>query len=102
MARAAADSLETAAIISEGGRSVRASLAVPAKTPAPAVLLVHEWWGLNDQIKSVAAEFARQGFLALALDLYQGKVATTEENAGAHMRAVDPAAAGDTVLSWVK
>ena len=102
LARAAADSLETAAITTEGGRSVRANLAVPAKTPAPAVLLVHEWWGLNDQIKSVAAEFAHQGFLALALDLYQGKVATTEESAGAYMRAVDPAAAGDTVLSWVK
>jgi hypothetical protein len=35
------------------------------------------------------AEFARQGFLALALDLYQGKVATTEESVGAYMRAVD-------------
>jgi len=61
---------------------------VPAKTPAPAVLLVHEWWGLNDQIKTMAAEFAKEGFLALAVDLYEGKVATNPKDAGQMMLTV--------------
>ena len=47
---------------------ITAALAKPEAeaTPAPAILLIHEWWGLNDQIKSVAADLARQGYLALA------------------------------------
>ncbi len=36
-------------------------------------MIVHEWWGLNDQIKSVAAQLAEEGFVALAIDLYDGK-----------------------------
>ncbi len=66
------------------------------------MLLVHEWWGLNDQIKSVAAELARQGYLALALDLYDGRVATTREDARAAMRKVAPGRATDTVASWAR
>ena len=72
LAAAAASTLETVAIKTEGGRTVSGALGVPARTPAPALLLIHEWWGLNDQIKSVAAEFAALGYLALACDLYGG------------------------------
>ena len=49
-------------------------LAMP-ENPAekiPAILLIHEWWGLNDQIKGLADEFASNGFAALAVDLYRG------------------------------
>ena len=74
LARVAAGGLETVTIPA-AGRKVSGSLALPAKAPAAAVLLIHEWWGLNDQIKSVAAEFARLGYVALALDMYAGKVA---------------------------
>ena len=45
LARAAAAGLETVTITTPGGDQVSAALAVPAATPAPAVLLVHEWWG---------------------------------------------------------
>ena len=38
--------------------------------PRPAVVILHEWWGLNDHIKDVAQRFAREGFVALAPDLY--------------------------------
>ena len=72
---AAGGGLETVTIPA-AGRKVSGSLALPAKAPAAAVLLIHEWWGLNDQIKSVAAEFARLGYVALALDMYAGKVGT--------------------------
>ena len=64
-ARAAALGLETVSLTTPGGKTVSAALAAPGRTPAPAVLLVHEWWGLNDQIKAVAAELADEGYLAL-------------------------------------
>jgi carboxymethylenebutenolidase len=102
LARAAAGTLEAVSITTDGGRPVNAALAMPATTPAPAVLLVHEWWGLNDQIKSVAADLARQGYIGLAIDLYDGKVADSPDVAGRLMQAVDPAAALDTAASWTR
>ena len=51
--------------------------------PFPALILIHEWWGLNDNIKSLAEDFAKQGYVALAVDLYEGAVAETPEEAGA-------------------
>ena len=59
-------------------RTVSGLLAVPAKLPAPAVLLIHGSGGLNDVIKSFADDFVRYGFLALALDLFDGRTATNE------------------------
>ena len=49
---------------------------------APAVVVIQEWWGLNDQIRGVADRLARAGFLALVPDLYRGK--STVEKEGAH------------------
>lgn len=48
----------------------------------PALVLIHEWWGLNDNIRDLAEEFAAQGYVALAVDLYDGEVADTPEAAG--------------------
>lgn len=58
------------------GGTAMGVVAMPAKLPAPTVLLIHEWWGLNDQTKAVAAEYAKQGYIALAVDMYGGNVAT--------------------------
>jgi carboxymethylenebutenolidase len=101
LARAAAAGLQEVALTTQGGRKVTAALALPAKAPAPAVLLIHEWWGLNDQIKSVAAEFAKEGYVALAADLYGVKAADTRDGARALMQAVKPAEATDTLASWI-
>jgi carboxymethylenebutenolidase len=101
LARAAASGLEEVSLTTASGRTVKAALAVPAATPAPAILLVHEWWGLNDQIKSVAAELAKDGYLALAIDLYDGKVAATPDDARAYMGAVDGKEATETLTSWI-
>ena len=101
LAKAAADGLETVSITTEDGRSVKAALAMPARLPAPAVLLIHEWWGLNDQIKVVAAELAKEGYVALAVDLYDEKVATKPEDAKALMQAVNADHATNTLQSWI-
>jgi carboxymethylenebutenolidase len=42
----------------------------------PAVVMIHEWWGLNDNIKNMANELAEQGYIVLAADMYNGQVAT--------------------------
>jgi carboxymethylenebutenolidase len=101
LARAASETLQEVAITTAGGRTVKAALALPAAERAPSVLLVHEWWGLNDQIRAVAAELASLGYVALAVDLYGGPAATTPEEAKAKMSAMQPAEAIDTLVSWV-
>jgi carboxymethylenebutenolidase len=101
LSRAAAGSTETIELTTAAGRSVSAALAMPRADNAPAVLLIHEWWGLNDQIKSVAAELANLGYVALAVDLYGGKVADQPEDARSLMQAVDGAAATDILVSWI-
>lgn len=55
----------------------------------PGVIMIHEWWGLNDHIKSMAGELAKQGYRVLAVDLYNGKVATSTDQARALTSAVE-------------
>lgn len=55
----------------------------------PALIVVHEWWGLNDHIKDVANRFANKGFAVLAPDLYEGKSTKDPEEAGKLMQRLD-------------
>ncbi len=67
------------------GQSVVGYLAEPADRPAaPGVVVIQEWWGLNDQIKGVADKLAGAGYRALVPDLYRGKVAL-EANEAEHL-----------------
>jgi carboxymethylenebutenolidase len=67
------------------GKSVNGYLAEPANAQkAPGVVVIQEWWGLNDQIKGVAERFAKAGYRALVPDLYRGKVAL-EANEAEHL-----------------
>lgn len=59
----------------------------------PGVIMIHEWWGLNQSIKDAAAKLAAQGYLVLAVDLFGGKVATTPEEARAQVSSLDQPAA---------
>jgi len=72
-----------------GNETVHAMLYVPqGKGPFPALVVIHEWWGLNDWVKQQAQNLAGLGYETLAIDLYRGKVATTAEAAHELMRGV--------------
>jgi len=83
------------------GKPVHAYLSEPAnsKGPLPGIIVIHEWWGLNDNIRSMADQLAAEGYAALAVDLYAGHVATTPEAAQALMKGVlaDTSAAADNL-----
>ena len=67
------------------GQSVVGYLAEPAKdTAAPGMVVIQEWWGLNDQIMGVADRLAAAGYRALVPDLYRGRVAL-EANEAEHL-----------------
>src|SRR5579863_1580202 len=72
-----------------GDETVQAVLYTPqGKGPFPALVVIHEWWGLNDWVKEQASKLAGQGYVALAIDLYRGKVATAPDVAHEIMRGV--------------
>jgi carboxymethylenebutenolidase len=72
-----------------GDETVQGVLYMPAgKGPFPGIIVIHEYWGLNDWVKEQASKLADQGYAALAIDLYRGKVGTTPEEAHEIMRGV--------------
>ena len=72
-----------------GSETVNAILYTPqGKGPFPALVVIHEWWGLNGWVKEQASKLADQGYVALAIDLYRGKVATTPDEAHQLSRGV--------------
>jgi carboxymethylenebutenolidase len=72
-----------------GDETVQGILYTPTgKGPFPALIVIHEWWGLNDWVKEQASKLSDQGYVTLAIDLYRGKVATTPDEAHQIMRGV--------------
>jgi carboxymethylenebutenolidase len=72
-----------------GDETVQGVLYTPqGKGPFPALVVIHEWWGLNDWVKDQAARLSDEGYETLAIDLYRGKVATTPDEAHEIMRGV--------------
>ena len=61
------------------GNDASGYLAIPASGSGPGLIVIQEWWGLNDQIRGVADKMAREGFVALAPDLYHGELAGHDE-----------------------
>lgn len=66
-----------------GDHLVYGHFAAPADVvePLPAVILIHEWWGLNDNVRAMANRLAGEGYMVLAVDLYNGEVAESREAA---------------------
>lgn len=102
LAQSAAQATRSQTITTAGGREVTAAVIRPDDSSKrhPVVLLVHEWWGLNDQIKAMAVELARQGFIAVAVDLFDGRVVTSADEARALVEKVRSEEAADTLAAW--
>lgn len=72
------------------GKELQGYLATPERVDgAPAIVVIQEWWGLNDQIRGVADRLARAGYLALVPDLYRGEATVEEEEAHHLMTGLD-------------
>jgi carboxymethylenebutenolidase len=69
----------TTAVVAEPAESDRQSAAV---------ILIHEWWGINDHIRDIASRYAREGYTCIAPDLFRGKMATNPQEASALMNAL--------------
>ncbi len=88
------------------GHTCQGYFAPPASGKGPAVVVIQEWWGLVPHIEDVVDRFAREGFAALAPDLYHGKTTTSPDEAGKMLMELDIeraereiAGAGDWLLA---
>jgi carboxymethylenebutenolidase len=105
--RAAAVAYDTSHVhVGPAGGGTEAFVAWPSsKAAGPAVIVVHEWWGLNGQIREVARRLAQQGYVAIVPDLYHGHVASDPERAHELVRGlVDEAALVDldATVAWLR
>ena len=79
-----------------------AYVAVPEAESGKAVLLIQEWWGVNAHIKDIANRYAAEGFIAIAPDLYRGKVATNSDDASKMMNALAIEDGIDTIKNAIE
>ena len=71
------------------GKDASGYLANAARGNAPCVVVIQEWWGVNDHVRSLVDRFAAAGFLALAPDLYHGKTTKDPGEAMSLLQALD-------------
>jgi carboxymethylenebutenolidase len=74
------------------GQNIEGWLAWPAGKPmgdSPGLIVIHEWWGLNENIKQTSERLAAEGYVTLAVDLYRGESAETPKNAMKLMQALN-------------
>jgi carboxymethylenebutenolidase len=74
-----------------------AQVARPPEDAATAIVLIHEWWGINDHIRDLAGRYANEGYLCVAPDLYRGRVARDAQEASALMHALALADGMETI-----
>lgn len=67
----------------------------------PGIVMIHEWWGLNDQIKSMAEQLARQGYNVFAVDLYYGQVAQDASQARQLTSSLDQNQANENMMAAI-
>jgi carboxymethylenebutenolidase len=87
------------------GHTCQGYFATPASGKGPAVVVIQEWWGLVPHVEDLVDRFAREGFVAIAPDLYHGKTTTSPDEAGKMLMELDVeraereiAGAGDFLL----
>ena len=74
--------------LSTSNGATTAYVARPQEEVSPCVLLIQEWWGINDHIRDLAGRYARAGYLCVAPDLYRGRVTRDAGEASAMMHAL--------------
>jgi carboxymethylenebutenolidase len=85
-----------------GGTSAYLSIPAGRSAPMPGVVVIHEWWGLNENIEHWADRLAAEGYAALAVDLYGGLVAKDANQASEAMKSVDRERAVGTMKAAVQ
>jgi len=75
--------------------------ALPANKNGKAVIIIQEWWGLNDHIKDIADRYAGEEFVAVAPDLYRGRIAANPAEAGEMMQALAIEDGLDTIANVI-
>lgn len=90
---------ETVTYATVNGNDISGYLAKPqnAEGDLPGLIVIHEWWGLNDNIRMMTRRLAGEGYTALAVDLYNGKVAESSDSAGTYARSVEQEQALDNL-----
>jgi carboxymethylenebutenolidase len=79
-----------------------AYVARPLEDPKAAVVLIQEWWGINDHIRDIARRYANEGYLCVAPDLYRGRVAKDATEAGLLMQALNLADGMETIRKAIE
>jgi len=88
---AASGATATQVSYKSGDDTVQGILYTPGgQGPFPGIVVIHEYWGLNDWVKEQATKLADQGYVTLAVDLYRGKVTDNPDMAHELMRALAP------------
>jgi carboxymethylenebutenolidase len=97
---------ETIAYGEAKDRNLNGVLTLPADSfePSPGVLIIHEWWGLNDTARTLARRLAGEGYVVLAIDLYGGEVAESTAQAQGLMTRVmtNPETALDNIRQGIQ
>ena len=91
---------ETLSFNTAGGETT-AYVAKPEGSNGKAVIIIQEWWGLNDHIKDITGRYADEGFTAIAPDLYRGKLATNPQEAGQMMQELKIEDGLDTIKNAI-
>lgn len=94
---------EKVTFAARSGAEASGELVLPAgEGKAPAIVLIQEWWGVNDHIRSLLDRLAAAGFVALAPDLYHGKVTADAGEAGRLMTELDKPGALEEIAGAVR
>jgi carboxymethylenebutenolidase len=93
-------STETLSLTTSGGATT-AHVARPEKDANAAIVLIQEWWGINDHIRDIADRYASEGYLCLAPDLYRGRVTKNAQQASEWMHALEIADGMETIESAI-
>ena len=79
-----------------------AYVAIPDSETNRAVLVIQEWWGVNENIRDIANRWCAEGYIAIAPDLYRGHVATNANDAGKMMHDLEIDDGVDTIKNAIE